>query len=58
MSGTSLARSILESGAVAKWLDRSQSFYDSIVRQLRFIKLAMGKYFGTDGLGGMECLYE
>ena len=30
MSGTSLARSILESGAVAKWLDRSQSFYDSI----------------------------
>ena len=30
MSGTSLARSTLESGAVAKWLDRSQSFYDSI----------------------------
>jgi len=30
ISGTSLARSILESGAVAKWLDRSQSFYDSI----------------------------
>ena len=30
ISGTSLARSTLESGAVAKWLDRSQSFYDSL----------------------------